>query len=93
MNKLQKSMREKKYEEPSKKYTWVYYVKHDTFRYVNGKGEHCSRWKIHRIYLGTLLKKFNEPPLTGNDFNDLRVSKWWFSTIKEAKKFIKINKK
>ena len=51
MNKLQKSMREKKYEEPSKKYTWVYYVKHDTFRYVNGKGEHCSRWKIHRIYL------------------------------------------
>ena len=70
----------------AKKYTWVYYVKHNTFRYVKGKGQHCSRWKIHRIYLGTLLKKFNEPPLTGNDFNDLRVSKWWFATIKEAEK-------
>ena len=76
----------------AKKYTWVYYVKHNTFRYVKGKGQHCSRWKIHRIYLGTLLKRFNEPPLTGEKFNAMRVSKWWFSTIKEAEKFIKINK-
>ena len=43
----------------AKKYTWVYYVKHNTFRYVKGKGQHCSRWKIHRIYLGTLLKKIH----------------------------------
>lgn len=72
----------------AKKYTWVYYVKHDTFRYANGKGRHCNRWKIHRIYLGTLLKRFNEPPLTGEKFNAMRVSKWWFATHKEAEQFM-----
>ena len=72
----------------AKRYMWVYYAKHTGFRYANGKGIHCNRWKIHRIYLGSLLKRFNDPPLTGNQFNDLRVSKWWFSTRREAQEFI-----
>ena len=76
----------------AKRYMWLWYAKHTGFRYVNGKGRQCNRWKIHRIYLGSLLKRFNDPPLTGNDFNDLRVSKWWFATRKEAQQFIKDKK-